>query len=249
LPLLLALYVRFIAGAECWRPLTTEVFSGWKSMLRLAVPGLVMLEAGFLAWEIQTIISSYLGPTELAAQSALASIVSITFQVCYSNSIASGTHISNLVGAGRTRRAVVATRVSLLFSLALGVINLAILVGFRKNIPSLFTDDMRIRARIGDMLPFCAAMQICDALASACNGILRAVGRPEVAGYVQLVCCYLLVLPLGFWLAFWKDWKLMGIWTGFAVGLVFISGVELMFVLKLDWERAVSEAEERNRLG
>ena len=41
-------------------------------MVRLALPGLVMIEAEVLAFEILTLAASYFGTTHLAAQSVLA---------------------------------------------------------------------------------------------------------------------------------------------------------------------------------
>jgi len=68
-------------------------------MINLALPGLVMVEAEFLAFEILTLASSYLGTTELAAQSILITIISLTFQIPFSISVAVSTRVANLIGA------------------------------------------------------------------------------------------------------------------------------------------------------
>lgn len=56
-------------------------------MIRLALPGLVMVEAECLAFEILTLAASYFGTSHLAAQSVLATITGITFQYVFSESI------------------------------------------------------------------------------------------------------------------------------------------------------------------
>lgn len=68
-------------------------------MIKLALPGLVMVEAEFLAFEILTLVSSYFGTTHLAAQSILITITSLTFQIPFSLSIATSTRVANLIGA------------------------------------------------------------------------------------------------------------------------------------------------------
>jgi MATE family multidrug resistance protein len=155
-------------------------------MIHLAIPSFLMLEAAFLTWEIQTVVSSRIGSVKLATQSALASIVSIAYQICISASMASSTRISNLVGAGSPRRALVATHVSLGLGAFLGSSNLFLLLDFRTRIPHIFTTDAEVLCEMMAMLPVCAAIQICDAIVSSCNGIFCAVGRPEIANYTQV---------------------------------------------------------------
>ena len=49
-------------------------------MVRLALPGLVMVEAEVLAFEILTLAASYFGTSHLAAQSVLSTLTCLTFQ-------------------------------------------------------------------------------------------------------------------------------------------------------------------------
>ena len=53
-------------------------------MVRLALPGLVMVEAECLAFEVLTLAASYFGTSYLAAQSVLSTLTCITFQYVFS---------------------------------------------------------------------------------------------------------------------------------------------------------------------
>ena len=216
-------------------------------MIRLALPTFLMLVAGYLAWEIETIFSSYLGSVELAAQSALASMVSLGYQICTSAAVASSTRISNNVGAGLPRRALVATYVSMTVGVLLGASNLLLLVFFRTKIPLLFTADVQVLSEIMAMLPIYASMGIFDGIVAACNGILCAVGSPKVASYSQLFASWFICVPLSLFLAFPAQWGLLGIWVGCLVAFAVSAFVELWFVLMLDWDRALGEANARNK--
>jgi MATE family multidrug resistance protein len=68
-------------------------------MIRLALPGLLMVEAEFLAFEILTLASSYFSTTHLAAQSILSTLTALTFQIPFPISIAASTRVANLIGA------------------------------------------------------------------------------------------------------------------------------------------------------
>ena len=80
-------------------------------MVKLAIPGLLMVEAEFLAFEILTLASSYISTTHLAAQSVLATITGITFQIPFPISIAASTRVANLIGATLTDAAKTSAKV------------------------------------------------------------------------------------------------------------------------------------------
>ena len=57
-----------------------SALSNWFPMVRLAIPGFVMVEAECLAFEILTLAASYFDTSHLAAQSVLSTLTCITFQ-------------------------------------------------------------------------------------------------------------------------------------------------------------------------
>ena len=111
LPLLLFLYVRYVDGKQCWGGFTKRAFTNWWVMIRLALPGMVMVEAEWLAFELMTLISSRFGSEYLAAQSVLVTLATISYQIPFPVSIAASTRIANLIGAGLVDAAKVAAKV------------------------------------------------------------------------------------------------------------------------------------------
>lgn len=219
LPFGLILYVRFVAGRSCWPGLTRRAFQNWGPMIKLALPGLVMVEAEVLAFEVLTLASSYFGTTELAAQSILGTACSITWQFPFPVSIASSTRIANLVGATLSDAAKTTAKVSIVAAFGIGVMNFVLLAALRNYIPYLFTDDPDVQVLVAKVLPLCAAFQLFDALAANCNGVLRGLGRQEFGGYVQLFSYYVVAMPISFGTAFGLGWHLYGLWTGVAIAL------------------------------
>lgn len=68
-------------------------------MIKLALPGMVMVVAEWFAFEILTLASGRLGVATLAAQSVLMTVTAITFQIPFPLSIAGSTRVANLIGA------------------------------------------------------------------------------------------------------------------------------------------------------
>ena len=219
LPLFLALYVRFVAGRSCWPGLTRRALTNWGPMVRLALPGLLMVEAECLAFEILTLASSYFGTTVLAAQSVLATAASVTFQIPFPIGIAASTRIANLIGATLSDAAKTSAKVGLIAAAGVGVLNLVLLSTLRNYIPRLLTSDPEVIEIVGNVLPLCAAFQLFDALAAMCNGILRGLGRQEFGGLVQLFCYYAVAMPISMGTAFGLRWGIYGLWTGVALAL------------------------------
>lgn len=246
LPIMLFLYVRFIDGYQCWGGFDRRALKNWTPMIKLALPGLVMVLAEFLAFEVLTLSSSWLGETELAAQSVLGSVTGITFQIPFPMSVAASTRIANLIGATLAVPAKTAAKVAVVASIIVGFGNLLLLSLLRDQIARLFTPDEEVIALVARLLPLCATFQVFDALAANCNGILRGLGRQEIGGYVGLFAYYLVGMPISFGTGFGAGWGLYGLWAGPAVALGVVSLIESVFIARTSWDRAVEQAKVRN---
>lgn len=108
--------------------------------------------------------------------------------------------------------------------------NVTMLAVFRYHIPLLFTQDREVIELVARTLPVCAVMQLFDGMAAVSHGLLRGIGRQEFGGYANLVCYYLVALPISFGLAFGLGWELTGLWVGVTFGL-------LLYVSP-DWPRS-----------
>ena len=248
MPIFLFFYVYFVAGGECWNGFTSRALRNWGPMIRLALPGLIMVEAECLAFEILTLASSYLGTTPLAAQSILSTISSITFQIPFPLSISGSTRVANLIGATLVGAAKTSAKVTMVGAVIVGLLNMLLLSSLRDYIPRLFTSDDEVVELVAQVLPLCAAFQLFDALAANCNGILRGIGRQEIGGYVQLFCYYAIAMPISFGTTFALGWDLFGLWSGVAIALFLVSVIEAVFLRHTNWDRSVEDAMQRNAL-
>lgn len=249
LPLGLFIYVYLSeTGLSCWDGFSPRALTNWGPMIRLALPGLTMVEAEMFAFEILTFISSYFGTTALASQAVLANLASIIYQIPFPISIAGSTRVANLIGATLTDAARICTWVTFVSAAVVGALNVIILSLLRNQLPRLFTDDDEVLEVVSKILPFVASCQLFDAMAACCNGILRGLGQQELGGFVQLFCYYLIAMPLSLGTAFGLKWEIWGLWTGVAVALTAVVSIEFTYLYRiLDWERCVEEAQARNR--
>ena len=191
IPLLLFLYVRFVGGMECWPGFSRKAFENWGPMVRLALPGLVMVMAEFFAFEILTLASARISATHLAAQTILMNLSVCAYMLPFPLSIASSTRVANLIGASLPEAAKVTTRVAFVCGTVLGLFNMTMLWSLRMYIPRIFTADEDVIAVAASVLPINAAFQLFDSLAAQCNGVLRGLGKQAVGGYISLFAFYI----------------------------------------------------------
>ncbi|KAK1834982.1 putative transporter [Podospora conica] len=219
LPILLALYVRFVEGSECWNGLTRKAFNNWGPMFKLAFPGMIMIEAQFSVLEILTIAAGQFGTASLAAQSVLVTVTSTAFNIPFPLAIATSTRVANLIGAGLSDAARVTAKVAVAAGCVVGTFNLLMLAIFRTSIVKVFTDNEDVIDMASTVMLVCAVMEFFDALAAVSHGILRGVGRQAIGGYANLFSYYVIALPVGLSTAFALDWQLSGLWVGLTAGL------------------------------
>jgi MATE family multidrug resistance protein len=246
---LLFFYVLLIDGKQCWGGLQIKKsFENWGPMLSLALPGVVMVKAEYLAFEILTMGAATLGTNFLAAQSITSTLRSLVSQISYGVSVASSTRIAIHIGSQSITNAKIATRISMYISLVLGSIVWIILHSGRSFIVNLFTDDPKVMKLAKTAISILAIIQVVDtsnALAAAC---LRAQGRQKIGGNLNLVTYYLIAVPLALYLAFVKEMGLRGLWTGLGFGVMLLAMAESFFVANADWSVVLDEAIYRNEV-
>jgi MATE family multidrug resistance protein len=219
LPIVLVLYVRFVEGSECWKGFSSRAFTNWGPMIKLALPGMIMIEAQFSVLEILTIAAGQFGTPQLAAQSVLITTTSTTFNIPFPLSIAASTRVANLIGARLSDAARTTAKVAMIAGVMVGLFNMTMLATFRHQIPYIFTKDHEVAGIVADALAVCAVMQIFDSMAEVSHGILRGIGRQAIGGYSNLFSYYFVALPISLSMAFLAGWKVSGLWVGMAAGL------------------------------
>ena len=113
-------------------------------MLRLAVPGVIMIEAEFLAFELLTLFASYFGTRALAAQAVLATLSSLLYQVPFAIGIASCMRVGHHLGAGCPNNARISTKAALILGTVLGVLDCVVLILAKDHLGALFSDDIDV---------------------------------------------------------------------------------------------------------
>jgi len=233
---------------KCWNGIIPkeQAFKNWRKMINLAIPGVVMVEAEFLGFEVLTIFASHLGTDALGAQSIVATIASLAYQVPFSISVSTSTRVANFIGASLYDSCMITCRVSLLLSFVCSSMNMFVICRYKEQIASLFCTESAVVKMVVDTLPLLAFMQLFDAFNASTAGCLRGQGRQKIGGYINLVAFYCLGVPMAYVLAFLYHLGVGGLWLGITSALVMMSVCQGYAVFHGDRRRILGAARKRN---
>ncbi|CDO91837.1 unnamed protein product [Kluyveromyces dobzhanskii CBS 2104] len=242
---LLSLYAIYIDGYKCWGGFSRKSLTHWKALSELAVPGIIMLEAEDLSYEILTLFSSYFGTPYLAAQSAVSTTAALLYMIPFSVGISSSTRIGNFIGSRRPECAKLAARLGIGSSFFVGLVNCFIINVDKKSIARIYSKDEEVIELMCQLLPLVGFVEIFDSLNAISGSCLRGLGLQYIGSIVNLAVYHLIAIPLGVFLAWYMGMKLKGLWIGIGVGMLIIGVVQSYYVVFADWQDVMDRAEKR----
>lgn len=152
---------------------------------------MVTVEAEMLAWELVTLVTSFVSVDHLAEQSTLATMSAIAFSCHFPIGIATATRVSTLIGAGYVNAAKVAARSAVGISFTFGVMVAVLLTTFRNQLPMLFTENPEVISLISSTLLMVRLSQLVDSVVTSMNGILRGLGKQKIGGVTAVLSYYM----------------------------------------------------------
>lgn len=198
----------------------------------IKVGGPIAFQLAFEMWAFQVIVlwAGWLGADALAAHSFVFNLIALAFMVPLGIALATAARVGNLIGMGRHADAQTTAWVAFgIAGVSMGVPSAVFLI-WPGELGWLYTDDVGVVALMASVFPVAASFQLFDGLQVVGGGVLRGMGRTRAAAIFHLVGFYALGVPLAWFLAFERDWGLVGLWWGlslalFSVALAFVAWV------------------------
>ncbi|AAS52915.2 AER234Wp [Eremothecium gossypii ATCC 10895] len=236
-----------IQPRKCWTGWIKphQIFKNYDKMLGLALPGIIMVEAEFLGFEILTIFASHISVNALAAQSIIATIASLAYQIPFSISISTSTRVANFIGASLYRSCIITCKVSLLLSFGVSLTSMLAIFVFRSNLAHIFSNEPEVIMLIETTLPILAVMQIFDSFNASTAGCLRGQGQQKIGGFINVFAFYCIGIPMSYFLSFHCDLGVKGLWYGITCALIVMSVCQSYAVFNCSWEELVKAANLR----
>ncbi|XP_056397079.1 multidrug and toxin extrusion protein 1-like isoform X2 [Hyla sarda] len=230
---------------DTWGGWSIACFENWGSFTRLAIPSMLMVCIEWWAFEIGIILSGVLGVEDLGAQTIIYQMANIVFMVPLGYSIAASIRVGHALGAGDIAQAKKSMTVAILLTETCALVSSILLISLKNVIGYVFTSDEGVVQLVSYVLPVYAGSHLFDGCVATCGGVLRGTGKQKIGAIFHAVGYYVIGLPVGISLMFAAKMGIIGFWLGILLCSLLQVITFLVFVFKIDWEKASQEAQAR----
>ncbi|XP_066552380.1 multidrug and toxin extrusion protein 1-like [Amia ocellicauda] len=241
--ILLFAYIRWKKlHIETWGGWSTASLQEWGAFMQLAIPSTLMTCFEWWIFEIGNILAGMLGQIDLGAQHVIMELSAITYMIPLGIEIAACARVGNALGAGQTDKALLSSKVTLIFAGCLSGV-LAIILGSTKNVIGyIFTSDEEIVQTVSHVMNVYLPLQICDAIECVSSGIFLGAGKQKIPAIVSLIIYYSIGLPAGISLMFTTKLGVVGLWLGLLISGCMQAIIFIIVIIKLNWKQVTKEA-------
>ncbi|KAE8624811.1 hypothetical protein XENTR_v10006056 [Xenopus tropicalis] len=228
-------------GESGW---STECLKEWRVFLALGIPNMLMTGIESWAYEISIILTGLISLAELGAQTILYQLITFIHKIPFALSMAVSIRVGTFLGAGEIKQAIKSAKLSFILTAIPTLVNLFILIGLRRPIASIFTNDNGILSLVIDVMPVCALFHILDSPAIVFIGLARGVGKPEIGAAIFALTYCLITFPIAAPLMFTAKLGLKGFWIGIIAGFAVINMYFIIYFWRANWQHIAEKAQE-----
>ncbi|XP_061353878.1 protein DETOXIFICATION 49-like [Gastrolobium bilobum] len=243
----LILYIIFSGThKKTWGGFSSECFTQWKSLLNLAIPTCISVCLEWWWYEIMILLCGLLiNPrATVASMGILIQTTSLLYIFPSSLSFSVSTRVGNKLGAQKPSKARLSAIVGLSCSFISGFSALVFALMVRNIWACMFTKDKEIITLTSMVLPIIGLCELGNCPQTTGCGVLRGTARPKVGANINLVCFYLVGMPVSIWLAFFTGYDFQGLWLGLLAAQGSCAVTMLVVLSRTDWEFEAQRAKK-----
>ncbi len=206
-----------------------------KPILIIGIPAGLQFFWEVAAFNAGQIMSGWISTEAEAAHMISIGLASITFMVLTGISAAGTIMIGYSFGARDKEGIRIAGNTVFLLTLLIELVFAVFFFSCHAILPKLYTDNAEVISIASSMLFFAAVFQISDGLQAVASGVLRGMQDVKYPAAIAFVSYWLVMIPSCYFLAFYFNYGLKGIWIGFIIGLTVAAVLQIArykYVLK-----------------
>ncbi|XP_028938374.1 multidrug and toxin extrusion protein 2 isoform X2 [Ornithorhynchus anatinus] len=230
---------------ETWGGWNSDSLQEWGPFFSLAVPSMLMMCIEWWAYEIGSFLIGLLSVVDLSAQSIIYEVSTLMYMLPMGLSLAACVRVGMALGAGDPEQAKKSSSTALHCTGLLFLVMGSLLTAFKDSLAYIFTDDEEVSALVGKVMPIYIVFNLFESLCCICGGVLRGIGKQAFGAIVNAVGYYVIGLPLGIVLIFVVRIRVVGLWVGMLICAILATVTFTVYISRVDWERASTEAQQR----
>lgn len=240
----------YIFGGWCphsWKGFTVAAFKDLVPVVKLSISSgiMVCLELWYNA--VLVLLAGYMANAEVAisAFSICLNINAWEFMISLGFLGAACVRIANELGRGNAKAAKFSIKVLLGTSIAIGSFFFVLCLVFGKKLAYMFTDDEQVADTVADLSLLLSFSVLLNSIYPVLSGVAVGAGMQGIVAVINLVCFYVIGIPLGALLGYLTDLQVKGIWVGMICGIVTQTLALVYLTWRTDWDDQVKKSLER----
>jgi MATE family multidrug resistance protein len=205
-----------------------------RRLITLGLPVAIQITSESGVFAFVTALIAKLGAVPLASHQIALNTVAFTYMVPLGISSAAAVRVGQAIGRKDPVGAGEAGGTAIFLGAAFMACASAGLLLFPRWIARMYTPDETVIRSTILLLAAGAAFQLFDGIQTVATGALRGAGDTRTAMFCHFTAYWVIGLPLGAWLCFYRGWGAIGLWSGLSLALILI-GIVLLFA----WGRMV----------
>uniref|UniRef100_A0A251SR16 Protein DETOXIFICATION n=2 Tax=Helianthus annuus TaxID=4232 RepID=A0A251SR16_HELAN len=240
----------YIFGGWCpnsWKGFTVAAFKDLVPVVKLSLSSGVMVCLELWYNAVLVLLAGYMQDAEVAisAFSICLNVNAWEFMISLGFLGAACVRVANELGRGNAKAVRFSIQVLLGTSIAIGVFFFVLCLAFGKKLAYMFTDDERVADTVSDLSLLLSFSVLLNSIYPVLSGVAVGAGLQSAVAIVNLVCFYLIGIPLGALLGYLTSLEVKGIWIGM-IGGVLTQTITLVYMTwRTDWDDQVKKASER----
>ncbi|XP_071707037.1 protein DETOXIFICATION 24-like [Rutidosis leptorrhynchoides] len=240
----------YIFGGWCpdsWKGFTVAAFKDMLPMIKFSISSGIMLCLELWYYALLVLLAGYMADAEvaIAAFSICLNLNAWEFMVSLGFLGAACVRVANELGRGDAKAVKFSIEVLFATSFAIGVLFFVLCLVFGKKLAYLFTNDVRVVETVSDLSLLLSFSVLLNSIYPILSGVAIGAGMQATVAIVNLVCFYLIGIPLGALLGYVTSLEVKGIWIGMICGVLAQTVTLIYMIWSTDWDDQVSKASER----
>ncbi|GER52581.1 MATE efflux family protein [Striga asiatica] len=160
-------------------------------------------------------------------------------------SLTGSVRVANELGRGDAKAVKFSIKVNLTTSVVIGLLSWILCWVFGQKLGYLFTDDEAVVRSVSDLSILLAFSVLFNSIYPVFSGVAVGAGMQAMVAVVNIVCFYLIGLPIGLVLGYLVGFQVKGLWIGMLCGVICETLVLSFLMWRTNWDEEVLKASAR----
>ncbi|CAA2993457.1 DETOXIFICATION 21-like [Olea europaea subsp. europaea] len=232
---------------ETWKGFSFLAFNDLWPVIKLSLSSGAMLCLEFWYTTILILLTGNLKNAEVAID-ALSICININgweMMISLGFLAAVSVRVSNELGRGDSKSAKHSIMVTVLTSLAIGLVLFVFFLFFRGRLAYIFTKSQDVAVAVANLSPLLALSILMNSVQPVLSGVAIGAGQQSTVAYVNIGSYYLIGIPIGVVLGYVIKLQVQGVWIGMLFGTLVQTIILIILTYRTDWDKQVSVAQRR----